>query len=78
MVSLDITGPTVGIVDDVCLTEVHEWDVCYAVPYPTLSVELCVMKPLNQDLHYFGLSAKPLSGANSFTIREIVPENLFL
>ncbi|GBN35168.1 hypothetical protein AVEN_143803-1 [Araneus ventricosus] len=63
--SLDVRGPTVGVVDDdAWSTEAHEWNVCCTVPYPTVSAELCVPKHLSLDLHCIGLSAEPLSGAD--------------
>ncbi|GBN05252.1 hypothetical protein AVEN_116383-1 [Araneus ventricosus] len=63
--SLDVPGPTVGVVDDdAWSTEAHKWDICCTVPYPTVSTELCVPKHLRLDLHCIGLSAEPLSGAN--------------
>ncbi|GBM69312.1 hypothetical protein AVEN_112654-1 [Araneus ventricosus] len=63
--SLDVPGPTVGVADDdAWSTEAQEWDVCFTVPYPTLSAELCVPKHLHLDLHCIRLSAEPLSGAD--------------
>ncbi|GBM28806.1 hypothetical protein AVEN_130513-1 [Araneus ventricosus] len=63
--SLDVPGPTVGVVDDGAWPiEAHEWDVCCTVPYPTVSAELSVPKHLRLDLHCIGLSAEPLSGAD--------------
>ncbi|GBN26624.1 hypothetical protein AVEN_273647-1 [Araneus ventricosus] len=42
--SLDVTGPTVGVVDkDAWSTEAHEWDVCCTVPYPIVSLN-CVLR----------------------------------
>ncbi|GBN93427.1 hypothetical protein AVEN_126623-1 [Araneus ventricosus] len=66
--SLDVPGATVGVVDDDTWSiEAHEWDVCCTVAYPTVSDELCAPKHLRLVLHYIGLSAEPLSGAD-FTL----------
>ncbi|GBM40178.1 hypothetical protein AVEN_132348-1 [Araneus ventricosus] len=77
--SLDVAGPTVGVVDDdAWSTESHEWDVCCKVPYPTVSAELYVPKHLLLDLHCIGLSAEPLSGANFALPSGTVSDVLFL
>ncbi|GBN62695.1 hypothetical protein AVEN_179733-1 [Araneus ventricosus] len=77
--SLDVPGPTVGIVDDdAWSTEAREWEVCCIVSYPTVSSELCAPKHLRLDLHYIGLSAEPLSGADFALPSGTVSDVLFL
>ncbi|GFS97853.1 uncharacterized protein TNCV_2018101 [Trichonephila clavipes] len=65
MVKLHIVSEsTLGVVgNDAWSTEVHEWDVCCKIPYPTVFAELYV--PIH--LHCTGLPAELQSGAN-FTL----------
>ncbi|KFM63376.1 Acylamino-acid-releasing enzyme, partial [Stegodyphus mimosarum] len=61
--SLDVPGSTVGVVDnDAWSTEAHKLDICWTVPYLTVSAELCVLKHLHLDC--MGLSAEQLSGVD--------------
>lgn len=63
--SHNVHGHGEGVVNnDDWSTEAHEWDVCCGIPYPTVSAELFSSKQFYLNLHYIGLSAEPLSGAD--------------
>ncbi|GFX30409.1 uncharacterized protein TNCV_3460601 [Trichonephila clavipes] len=63
--NLGIPGTIVGaVVHNPWSTEAHEWDVCCAAPCPIVSAVMSVQKHLYWDLHFIGLSADLLSGAD--------------
>lgn len=52
MLQLDVLGFCVDAVGDYTLpAEPHEWDVCYAVSYPTVLAKLCALKQFSLDLY---------------------------
>ncbi|GFS65555.1 hypothetical protein TNCV_2469371 [Trichonephila clavipes] len=54
--------PSCVIGNDTWSAEANEWDVFCAIPYPTVSSELCGLKLLHLHLHCIELSAESMSG----------------
>lgn len=73
--SIDVIGSTIGVFDnEAWSTDSHEWDVCCAVPYRTVSPALRLPKHLHFDLQCIGLSAEQLSEADFAVSRGTVSD----